>query len=515
MAISAGVQFVRPELFKLLPTYILIRDCLEKIVKLKGDIYLPRPDSDDTSALNTTRYDDYKKRAVFYDVTSRTLNGLVGQVFTNAPQVNLPELIKPLEEDVNGAGISIEQHAKMTVSLNCSMGRAGLFIDYPKTQGTVTRKQLLDGDIKATINSYAADAIVNWQWKLRGSKRIPSLVVLLEKYQHQLDEFVFEERIQYRVLRLTDLSNLDGTITSDVYRMQIWREVLVDPERQPGIKEFRNIQNEEVIPLDSKGNTLNELPFVFVGAINNDMEPDTPPLETLANLNIAHYRNSADYEESVYTVGQPTYVVTGLTEMWLKTQLKGVVKVGSRTGIPLPTGADAKILQVAPNTMAKEAMDQKEAQMKAIGAKLIEVGTVAKTATEAEIVNTTETSFLATVANNVTEAYMEALRWCCVFTGATPADDMFELNTDFAVKKMSAQERTELVSEWVQQAITFTEMRRGLRDSGVAILDDTAALAELAADKAKKDAQAVSQAAAMAAAVPPTPPVGNIPSGGA
>lgn len=498
---AGNVRFIRPELLKLLPIYELIRDCLEQQVKAKGDKYLPRPNSSDVSQDNLDRYDAYLKRAVFYDVTSRTLNGIVGQVFTNDPEIKLPELLKAVEEDANGSGVTLTQHSKETLQYVLSVGRCGLFVDYPKTEAPATRAQMLAGDIKPTINTYAPENIINWQTKKRGAKRIVSLVVLAETYQHKLNDFEFEERPQFRVLKLDD---------SDVYVMEVHRDQEVQSPVETAFStppkiELLPVEEMNSTPVDAQGNTFNELPFTFIGAVNNDPSPDPAPLNALAELNIAHYRNSADYEESLFTVGQPTYVISGLTEHWYKEQMKGKILVGSRSGIPLPKDAKAEILQVQPNTMAKEGMEHKEQQMKAIGAKLIEDKSVQQTATEAGIENRSETSILATGAKNVTAAYQFALQWCARFAGAPVeiGEDkaiQFELNTDFAINRMTAQERTQLIAEWTGGAITFSEMRRSLRDSGVASLSDEEAKAELQKDQAKKDEQAAAAAGALAKA---------------
>ena len=47
-------------------------------------------------------------------------------------------------------------------------------------------------------------------------------------------------------------------------------------------------------------------PFTFVGAQKSDSMVDSAPLRDLAQLNLAHYRNLGDYENSAFFVG---YVV--------------------------------------------------------------------------------------------------------------------------------------------------------------------------------------------------------------
>lgn len=500
---ALNVAFKRPEVIKLLPLYQLIRDCLEQQVKVKGELYLPRPNASDMSPDNRSRYDAYLQRAVFYDVTSRTLNGIVGQVFTNDPEVLLPELLKPLEKDANGNGVGLVQHSKEALQHVLSVGRCGLLVDYPKTQSPTTRQQLLEGKVKPTINTYSPENIINWQTEKVGAQQILTLVVLCETYAHKIDMFQFEERTQYRVLRL------DNTLVPAIYVQDIYREEDVTADGKPVLepsgrikREWPDMPSETMIPLASNAKPLEAIPFTFVGAVNNDPSPDPAPLYSLADLNIAHYRNSADYEESVYTVGQPTYVVSGLSQEWYTKVMKSAILVGSRSGIPLPVGADAKILQVEPNTMAKEAMDQKESQMKAIGAKLIEDKQVAQTATEANIANGSETSVLATGAKNVSSAYKFALEQCALFVGAPVSEETlrFELNTEFAVNSMTAQERQQLIAEWVAGAITFTEMRLKFHESGIATQEDEVAQAELDKATARKADEAANAAATMAKA---------------
>ena len=68
-------------------------------------------------------------------------------------------------------------------------------------------------------------------------------------------------------------------------------------------------------------------------------------------------------------------------------------------------------------------------------------------------------------------AYRTALTWCGVFLG-TDQEPEFDLNTDFEIGRMSAQDRAQLITEWQAGAIAFEEMRFNLRRANVAYLDD-------------------------------------------
>lgn len=444
---------VKDELRKVLPQYEIISDCVagEIQVKFRRDKYLPRPNASDVSTENQARYAAYLTRAVFYNVTKRTLGGLVGQVFSRDPIIEVPKSLEPIIEDATGLGMGMIQLAKLAAGYVVSKGRSGIFIDYPDTGGEVTRAELLDGDIRPLFTVYQPERIINWRWVKRGGRHVLTLVVLQEDYVKSDDGFIETLGKQYRVLRL-DASN-EFTVT-------LYRDDNTDPFG-PVVK-----------PTDPTGKPFNEIPFSFIGSENNEPTIDQAPLYDLSSLNIAHYRNSADYEESCYISGQPTPYFTGLTEQWVKGILKGEVQLGSRAAIPLPVGSTAGIIQAQPNSLPIEAMKHKETQMVALGAKLVDPKSVPRTATEATIDQSYETSTLSASADNVSDAMTFALKWGARFSGEDESKIQFTLNTEFDLIKLSANERASLIAEWQGQAITFAEMRANLRRAGIALVDD-------------------------------------------
>lgn len=488
-AVNYGnVEFQREELTALIPSYELIRDCIagSRAIKKRGDIYLPRPNAADKSADNLARYDAYITRAMFYNVTRRTLAGLTGQVFMQDPVIQVPSILNPVVKDANGSGVSLTQLAKQALMNVVAFGRAGVLADYPKAEGVTTRAQQLAGEIRPTITVYEPWNIINWRTITRGSKVLLSLVVLRETYDKADDGFQAEIATQYRVLRLID----------NVYHVEIWRE------GGPSAVGFAPVPGLGNIPTDARGVALDEIPFSFIGAENNDPEPDAPPLFDLADLNIGHYRNSADYEEAAFIVGQPTPWFAGLTQEWVEDVFKGQVLLGSRAAIPLPEGGSAGLLQVQENSMPKEAMELKERQMVSLGARLVEQKSVQRTAEEAAQDKAAETSELAVMTKNTTAALQYVLEWCGIFSGAvTVREDArdasnrkinFELNTEFEIAKLSPEQIRMVIEAWQKEAITTEEMRKRMRQTGVAYLDDNAytTWAEAEAEKAQEAMQA-------------------------
>jgi hypothetical protein len=413
--------------------------------------------------------------------------GMLGQVFERPPVIEIPDGLDLIKSNASGSGVTLLQSANKTLAHTLAYGRSGLLVDFPVTGGIVTADAKITGQLMPTITTYDPANIINWRTIMVGSRTVLSMVVIAEGWPFYDDGFEIKTALQFRVLSLEpDRKDTNHPDTNWRYRVDIWREP--QPTQWTAGADlpqtFKNYMLRDTqYPTDPNGAYLTEIPFMFVGSHNNDVNVDQPPLFDLADLNIAHYRNSADYEEAVYMMGQPTYWFSGLTEQWVKNVLNGKVQLGSRGGVMLPQQGAAGLLQPAENTMVKEAMEQKENQMVALGAKLVQKQSVQRTATEAGQEKFVENSILSTSAKNVSEAYTWALRWSAYMNAdigsleeANKTGDIeYKLNDDYSMMTLDWQSRQQLIKEWQAGGIAFEEMRAVLRKAGIATLDDDAA----------------------------------------
>lgn len=463
-----NIAYCRPEFSALLPKWNMIRDVVagEACVKAHADLYLPRPNPTDTSEENKARYEQYKLRALFYGATGRTLNGLVGQVMERDPDVDVPTEVEELVNDIDGAGMPLTEHMAKTLELVTAHGRAGLFVDFPRVAAPITKAQSEAMNLRPMLTRYEPWDIINWRSVTVGGVTKLSLVVLSEMYVTDDDGFEQQWDNQWRVLFLDEQGQ---------FRIQEWvKDPSSTPDKPEYIVKATNDGLADFVPTDASGAPLDYIPFVFLGSKNNDPTPDLPPLYDLAVVNVAHFRNSADYEEACYITGQPTPVFTGLTKEWVDDVLKGQVVLGSRSAVLLPEGGSGELLQASPNTMIKEAMDDKKSLMVTLGARLVEQKTVQRTATEAGQDKATETCILASIAKAVGRGYAQAMFYAMSYVRAGEASlDEFKvaLNTRFTAVVMDAQSRAQLVAEWQAGAITDEEMRAALQGAGVATAD--------------------------------------------
>ena len=423
-----------------------VRDCSkgQDAIKAEKTTYLPKPSATDESPENTTRYSQYLDRAVFVNVTGRTGASLVGAIFRKPLSIELPEKMEYINENTDGGGLTIEQLSKMITSSVMETARAGILIDYPVVEQGATLD--MTKDIKSRLFEYSAESIINWKTEKKNGKTILSMVVLQESVSELVDAFESEDKKQYRVLIMRD----------GVYNQDIYNEELEPVADQYGL-----------VPKKADGKSWSEIPFVFVGAQENNTDVDCAPLYDISQVNLAHYRNSADYEEGVFIHGQGTMFIS--SEMsnaaFLEANPNGVV-VGARKGHFLGPNGNAELLQMSANNAAREAMLDKQDQMVSIGARLITSKSGAETAEAARIAASSESSVLSTVADNVSSAITQAIKFACMFMGADPEKVEFQLNKDFFDKSLTAQEIMAITQLADRGDIAQSDVRYNLRRAG-------------------------------------------------
>jgi hypothetical protein len=414
-----------------------VRDVVSGDQAMRAGGYLPYLNKKDQSEDNKERNASYVARAVFYNATGRTLSGLMGLVFKRDPRTNLPEKLAYLQSDADGAGMSIYQQSQQAVAGVLRAGRFGLYLDVDDKRN------------QPIIKPYSADNICNWAYGPSGLE----LVVLKESVAER-NGFGVGKVTQYRELRME----------GGVFVCQLWRQAADAKEAK--WEKF----GPEVKP-SLQGRTLGTIPFKFIGSETNDAAIDMVPLYDLACLNIAHFRNSADYEDSVFMHGQPQAYIAGLTEEWRDHLEKSGAYVGSRSLLPLPAGGTFAFAQPQANSLVREAMDQKEGQMVALGARLLDQNAVSMTATQNENDRESSTSVLSQCAANVTEAYQAVIGWAAQYLGAPlPSEQLlgsFKLNQDFTRLKIDAAALTALVGAWQSGVIAKFDLRAFLRAEGV------------------------------------------------
>lgn len=418
----------------------------EDAIKQAGTVYLPR-----LSGHTDNEYDAYKKRAVWYNATSRTVDGLTGLIFRKPPSIDSPDTLAGLLEDVTTDGLSIQEFSELVTEEAIVVGRGGILVDYPHVEVSdeETQAEIEQRGDRPYLAHYAAEAITNWHTGRIGNRTVLTMVVLKEQFEEREDEFESKVKDQYRVLRLNEAGQ---------YIQQIWRKFRTEEDRE---ERWRLVG--EAAPM-MRGAALDYIPFYFFGPRDASPSATKPPILDLASMNVAHYRTMADLENGRHWTGLPTPIFTGrfVTEGGEEVT---EVKLGSTEGIHLESDGDAKFLEFTGKGL--EALENgakaKEEYMAVLGARILaQEKRMVEAAETAQIHRSGENSVLASVANAVSKVLTRALETLVEWSGAT-AEVTLELNTDFSPTEMSPQMLQAILGAWQQGAMAFEDLVEQLK----------------------------------------------------
>jgi len=408
--------FTHPDYTKRKAEWRENRDAVEgeDALKARPADYLPHPTPNDLSAESKSRYEGYVKRAVYTNAVGRTVTGMVGIAFGDWPHFELPQALEYMLQDVDGAGVGLVGQAQLSIAEILTTGRIGLLADFPKTEGGASVADMREGRVAARSVLYRTEDIHDWAVTKVGSALLLTFVKLFEKRQQRSEDgFEVIETDTYRVLRLrTDGEKPRYTVEILVKQGEGW------------------VSEGENVVTDSTGAPWDRIPFTFVGATNNDARLDRAPISDMVKVSLGMFRNSADYEESVFMLGQPQVTMTGLDEQWRDHLEQQGVYFGSRRVLMGPVGAQIGLLQVQPNTLAAEAMKTKREELVSLGARLLQPGSAVKTEHQSKAETRASYSVLSLICDNVSEAYRLVLTWAARFMGTTGKTD-FAIDTEF------------------------------------------------------------------------------------
>lgn len=386
------------------------------------------------------RYAAYLNRAYFLGVTGRTKDGMIGMVYRKDAINELPDAMQPLLENFDGAGNSIDQCGKTLLAGRLETSRHLLLVDYPAVDAGLDRDTEQRAGILPHVALYPTESLINWRYGVVNGRRELVLAVLQEQKNVAPDEFGHECEAEYRVLRLRETG----------YTQQMY-----DDKGKP--------VDDEVTP-KANFEALNRIPLHGV----RDLEE--PPLSPIATVNIAHFRNIADLEDSAYVVGCPMLNVdvgeTSLDE-WKEHNPDGVA-FGSRKGL-VTRGGQLQMVQARENNLARQIKQDKEGEMVMLGAQLIQRGGQAETAEAARLRAGTESSVLDRIVNDLSEDIEAALEDCARFMRIDPELVNYKLNTDFFESGLSPQALMAVIQGVTGRVIAPTDALEMIRTGKLGI----------------------------------------------
>lgn len=420
-----GIESKHPNYTKFEGKWARCRDTFrgEDDVKDKGEDYLPalKKQSNDS-------YKAYKMRSNYYNAVNRTVTGLVGAV------MRIPPVIEGLNddwiEDITSTGIGVKDFISGLLTEQLLMGRQGVLVDH-------------NGE-RPYLTGYTTEQIVNW---------FEDQFVLSEQFRSINPDDPYESgyETQYRELLLDEGS----------YVVRIWRQG----------KDSEWSVVDEIQP-SKRGIVLNEIPFIPMSLDGNNVEPEIPPLLSLVDMNLSHYRTSADLEHGRHFTALPTPYVTGV-------DTESELHIGAEAAWVLPdTASKAGYLEFSGQGLKalETAMADKRSMMASLGAQLLEGQKSGVEAAETvKIKQNSDHSVLSVVVQSVEDGINAALAKLVEWEGG--GSPTVIINRDFSDVRLDPTEVTALMSAWQSGAIsheTFLyNMKRGeIVPEGVSIEEE-------------------------------------------
>lgn len=402
------------------PHWEMIRDAEigEIEIKRKGEKYLPRQ-----ATHNIQQYQSYLRRAVFYNMTARTLNALYGTVFRRTPKIaGLTEKLKKASKKITKEGMSLHLMTKTVVKEVLAVGRYGLLVDADP-----------EGVGNPYIACYTAENILDWQMSEVNGEWVLSKVTLREIYYDRDGHWApYDYKSRFRVLVLEE--DDDGSL---VYSQFVYE----DRDHQTALPDIDQAPDQIVTPT-VRGRPLNYIPFKIIGPFTNYPDVQRPPILDIVTLNMSHYMSYAQLEQALFYTGSPIYTVQNDSS-----EDKGEYEVGPDVVWILDKDEEAKLLEFNGRGLQhlENALKNKEGQIASIGGRMMPGSSRGAAESDNSLLmqERNEQTLLLNIADTVDEGVTQVLQWWADWTNASRSvieRIAFELNRDFLIKDAGARE---------------------------------------------------------------------------
>jgi hypothetical protein len=228
----------------------------------------------------------YIQRGRYANLTANTYKAFLGLLFRKDPDIKVPAFFKDRLENVNNRGDSIITFCKKLASGLIKHGRVGVLIDYIPEQDQRLGEKL---HTMPFLSHYDAYSITQWRPAVVDGEMSVDQVVLREYYSAP-KEIGSTIRTRYRLLEL----NPEGFYQTRTFEQTPSGIFVAGDPVMPGKKPLRKI------------------PFFFINPL--DLSPDIhrSPIQDLVDLNLDHFRYSADRASALHIVSVPRCVFSGL-----------------------------------------------------------------------------------------------------------------------------------------------------------------------------------------------------------
>lgn len=408
------------------PQYVANFDTIQTVEDavagtVKQEKYVPRLTGQTEDAWKA-----YIGRAAYYNVTERSLVALVGALLRK------PYSIDGLAGDVPHVDeTTFDEFLQRAYRLLFTQARIALHVDYDEAAGS------------PKLIAYGAENIINWADDF---KIIEESVTVRDED----DPYVLKSIPQWRELYLED----------GVYNVRVWRQI--------GRSEKYQVVEQYTPTI--RGAVLDFIPFWFATPYDNSDTLYTPPLATLAELNVLHLRFSVDLGHGLHFTALPQPVISGDLQVNATDPNSAAqrLSIGSEYAWLLTQGSTATYLEFAGTGLGAISTHIKniEEQMYSSGSRLLTVKRGVESAEALQLRSGSESAVLITMAMSLENALASALAVYNQWAGSSVVP-VVELNKDFTAAAIDPAQMKVLIEAYSAGILSLDTFLKRLYDGEV------------------------------------------------
>ena len=276
------------------------------------------------------------------------------------------------------------------------------------------------------LSMFRAESIINYRTEIINGIEQLALVVL----EGKIDVLAKDDPFKTKTVETWKVLSIeDGVYYVRNYLQSDSGEFVLESEFTPLINDAR----------------FAFIPFFILTTNGIDNCYYKPPLLDFVNVNLGHYKNSADFENMLHWTGAKTIIT--------KEYGKDTIPIGG--AMDMPKDGDAFFLEASSDSGLKDELRHKEEQMAAMGSAVISgKGRYVSSAETAEITSQGEYATLADISNACSNA-MEYIMQLFVEWSGSNEDVKVKYNVDFELEDIAAADLTAFVQAYFSGAISY------------------------------------------------------------
>ena len=332
-------------------------------------------------------------------------------------------------ENVDGRGTSLSAFARRVLISSLLYGHAACMVDYPSREAAPSLQAERLAGMRPYFNQVDAKQIIGWRFEEGNPLAQVDQVRINEYVSIPFGEFGDKTIRQVRVLE-------QGKYR--VFRREADRDVETNGSGSQGWY----IHEEGVISLD-----VVPLALTYSQKISDFVS--TPPLLSLAHLNISHSQRNADLSHGLHVAAMPIMVMKGFDDA------PDPAGLSVNNAILLPPEGDCFMVEPASQSFqAQQAyLDKLEEQMASLGiSTLFAQKQGAETAESKRLSRTDSDSLLSIVSKDIQSMLQNAFEMAAAYIGKEAPQ--VQLDRDFDLQVLDGNQVGQYLQLWNNGAIT-------------------------------------------------------------